>query len=201
MVASELVRSCLTPASPAARVEAVPAGLERASSRPVWLDAAAQLRVFERVPGTLYGPRIAARSQLGHVAVGADAGVLYGHARDPLGTIDARVATVGASVLATARIWGVSCAIGPRGEIGVAWLQGHKATPSITESAARSTLAFVGVTGTAVLRIAGPLGVVIGVDGGTSIRGITALADQRGVFSLDGPSISGRLGIAWLAGY
>jgi hypothetical protein len=204
MAAAELVRSCnvavhVSAPGPVVVAEQHLAVVEPPRRSSLSFDATGEARMFAHESTVLFGPRVGVAKRALGLLLSADGGVLFGRTHDPLGQIDGTVATVAASVLATTRIDGVVLGVGPRGEAGIGWFRGQAAMPTISESARTSPLAFVAVTGELWFHLAGSLTAAININAGTSLRGFTAQADNRRVFSVDGPMMSAGIGLAWLA--
>jgi hypothetical protein len=207
MAIADLVRSGVTeqptaaaplPVTVPAHVDLATATTQPSAHRSLAVLAMADARLFSRGPNGLVGARTGSEiSLVDHVALEIDAGLLFGRARDRLGSIDATLGTIGAVLLATGRTSTVNFGVGVRGEVGMGWFQGVATTSAVGESRARSPLAFGAISGVARIPLAGEIAALVAVDVGTTIDGFVARADQRRVLDVSGPMIAARVGISW----
>ncbi len=166
------------------------------------LFAAAETKVFGQQGTAVAGARAGIELPfVRHAALGLDLGALAGTAQDPLGGIDATLATLGASLHLIGGSRSLSFGVGPRFEAGVGWFRGSAAAPLATRAAsATSPLAFLTMSGVASFAIQGRWSGLVGLDVGTSVYGFRTLADQRTVSTFAGPMLAARLGFAWNLG-
>ncbi len=167
---------------------------------PFGLFAAGDGRVFVEGGAALLGARVGARVPLlGWSALVIDGGFLLGAARDPLGDVDAALASVGLGALAMGGSDRVSLGVGPRIEVGLASFTGHAFAPTTAAASVASPLVVLSVSGLASLRIAGAWSGLIGLDAGSTLYSYGARADGRKVSDFAGPMVGLRLGLMWNA--
>jgi hypothetical protein len=164
------------------------------------LFATGEGRVFAQGSAGLFGARGGARLPLlGWTALVIDAGVLLGAARDPLGDVNATLASVGLGVLATGGTREIAFGVGPRVEVGLASFTGHAFAPTTIEASASSPLVLFSLSGAASFAIAGSWSGLFGLDVGTTLYSYGARADGRHVSDFAGPMLGSRLGLMWSA--
>jgi hypothetical protein len=164
------------------------------------LFATGEGRVFAQGSAGLFGARVGARLPLlGWSALVIDGGVLLGAARDPLGDVNATLASVGLGVLASGGTREVAFGVGPRVEVGLASFAGHAFAPTTLEASASSPLVLFSLSGAASFAIAGPWSGLFGLDVGTTLYSYGARADGRHVSDFAGPMLGLRLGLMWSA--
>jgi len=162
--------------------------------------AAGDGRVFVKGGAALLGARGGARVPLlGWSALVIDGGLLVGAARDPLGDVDATLASVGLGALAMGGGDGISFGVGPRVEVGLASFTGHAFAPTTATASVASPIVVLSVSGLASFRIAGAWSGLVGLDAGTTLYSYGARADGRQVSDFAGPMLGLRLGLMWNA--
>jgi len=183
------------PALPTAR------RLDEPPSARTAIFAAVETRTFPEGSTALLGGRAGLLVPLlDSVALAADAGLLGGSAHDPLGDIDATVVTAGAAILGTGRAGSVMLGVGPRVEVGVAWLDGHAAATTTAEATERTGLLLVAASAAASFQIRRSWSGLMALDVGTSVYGFSGRADGRHALELMGPMLAVRVGFAWSPG-
>ena len=162
------------------------------------LFATGEARAFAQAGAGLFGARGGARFPLlAWSALVIDGGVLVGGARDPLGEVDATLASLGLGVLGLGGIGDVSLGVGPRVELGLASFTGHAFAPTTTASSVSSPLVVFSMSGTASFRITGAWSGLFSVEAGTTLYSYGARADGRHVSDFAGPMLGTRLGLMW----
>jgi hypothetical protein len=175
--------------------------VSRTATGGVSLFGSMETRIFAKGNAALFGGRAGALFELTHwLFLEADAGALFGGARDSLGNVRSSLNSAGIGLLGARQAVGASFEFGPKAEAGIASFSGQAYEPTTVASTVNSPLILVGLTATAQVRIAGGFSGLAAFDIGTTLYSFNARADQRIASAIEGPMFSARIGFAWALG-
>ena len=167
------------------------------AARGVSLFASGEARLFVQDNATLFGGRGGALVPLtSWLSVEADAGALFGHARDPLGTVRSSLDSVGLGLLGVGGAGGASFGFGPRIEVGVASFDGQPYSAATRSGAITSPVVLFLLSVSACIPVVDRVSGFAVFDAGTSLYSFGARADNRLVSAVEGVTLSPRIGIA-----
>jgi hypothetical protein len=173
----------------------------RATIGGVALIGGLETRIFAKGNAALFGGRAGALFELTHwLFLEADAGALFGGARDALGNVRSSLSSAGVGLLGAGQAGGASFEFGPKAEAGIASFSGRAYEPTTVAETVNSPLILFGMTAAAQVPIAGRLSGLAAFDIGTTLYSFEARADQRIAAAIEGPMFSARIGVAWALG-
>ncbi|MBI5517566.1 MAG: hypothetical protein HY909_27595 [Deltaproteobacteria bacterium] len=168
-------------------------------------SGALEALVFPGQSGAVLGARASATRRLWDrlpLVLRADLGGAYGLAFDRSGEIDVVLVSLGASLQLVTGSEALGLSLGPRVELGWAWVQGRLA--EVTEGGAPTVRALSGnspvllVGGAATLRsaLSSRWSAVLELTVGQTVRGVRISSSGQQVSGLEGPSLSLGVGLS-----
>ena len=176
-----------------------PAPRAVASPRRWSLGAAFAVLNFPAANAALLGGRVRATVIPSHawpLRLSADVGASAGTAFDPLGEID--LGLFSGALAVTVRGGGdrVALELGPRVELGYAWVQGRPATASVRAGSGEAVVFFASVLASVQVRLGGRWWTTLDALAGTSLRPVTIASGAARAAGFTGPTLSLALGLA-----